>query len=357
MASEDLLKLLEAHGQQFLQSFDSPVVIGKRKDTSEPNSDRKQKKPKKEKVVEESEEEEEWTGFGNNSSSGEESEDGSPSGESDEEDAEGSGPEDDDNGFRYDNQTQSSRRLPDVVVFSEAGASTLIPKKSKSGFMSAKVSKLTEDVAQPQKKKSGTAEEEDDLTNAQNDALLHRLVHTKLLSGSLNPDLDLKPAQRKKALEGRVLEAAGKAKLGKGEAIVRHAERNRAAKHVRDGLQDKQRERHEKKIEEAKQLGNYHPTLKPLYDAEAAELIKPKNNKREKGLRMGVGSFKDGILRLGKNEIGAIEASGRGRGRGRGGKGGGRGRGGGGGRGRDGGGGRGRGGGGRGGGRGRGGKR
>ncbi|EIW61745.1 uncharacterized protein TRAVEDRAFT_70032 [Trametes versicolor FP-101664 SS1] len=318
MASEDLLKLLEAHGQQFLHSFDSPVVIGKRKDTSQFGSDRKQKKSKKAKVVEESEEEaeeEEWTGFGNDSSSGEEeSEDpssGESDGESDEQDAEGSGPEDDDDGFRYDNQTQSSRRLPDVVVFSEAGGSALIPKKSKSGFMSSKVSKLTEDVAQPQKKKSGTAEEEDDMTNAQNDALLHRLVHTKLLSGSLNPDLDLKPAQRKKALEGRVLEAAGKAKLGKGEAIVRHAERNRAAKHVRDGLLDKQRERHEKKIEEAKQLGNYHPTLKPLYDAEAAELVKPKNNKREKGLRMGVGSFKDGILRLGKNEIGAIEASGR----------------------------------------------
>lgn len=41
----------------------------------------------------------------------------------------------DDDGFRYDNQTQSSRRLPDVVVFSEAGGSALIPKKSKSGFM------------------------------------------------------------------------------------------------------------------------------------------------------------------------------------------------------------------------------
>lgn len=159
MASEDLLKLLEAHGQQFLQSFDSPVVIGKRKDTSQFGSDRKQKKSKKAKVVEESEEEaeeEEWTGFGNDSSSGdEECEDPSSSGESEgesDEDTEGSGPEDgmfiapgtrlpashssiDDDGFRYDNQTQSSRRLPDVVVFSEAGGSALIPKKSKSGFM------------------------------------------------------------------------------------------------------------------------------------------------------------------------------------------------------------------------------
>ena len=58
------------------------------------------------------------------------------------------------------------------------------------------------------------------------------------------------PAKRKKALAGRVLEAAGKAKLGKGEAAVRQAERNRAAKHVRDGLQEKQKERQQKELEE-----------------------------------------------------------------------------------------------------------
>ena len=136
-------------------------------------------------------------------------------------------------------------------------------------FKSSKVSKLTQDAVQSAKKKSNTEDDEDDdlyvlppsnvacsltgvhgRTNAQNDALLHRLVHTQLLSGSLNPDLNLKPAQRKKALEGRVLEAAGKAKLGKGEAIVRQSERNRAAKRVRDGLMEKQKERHEKKVEE-----------------------------------------------------------------------------------------------------------
>lgn len=87
-------------------------------------------------------------------------------------------------------------------------------------------------------------------TNLQNDALLHRLVHTKILSGSLNNDLDLTPAQRRKALAGRVLEAAGKVKLGKGEKAVRSSERNRAAKHVRDGLLSKQKERNEKMLEE-----------------------------------------------------------------------------------------------------------
>lgn len=57
------------------------------------------------------------------------------------------------------------------------------------------------------------------------------------------------PAQRRKALAGRVLEAAGKAKLGKGETAVRAKERNKAAKHVRDGLVAKQKERGQKQLE------------------------------------------------------------------------------------------------------------
>lgn len=75
-------------------------------------------------------------------------------------------------------------------------------------------------------------------------------MHTKLLSGSLNSELDLTPAQRRKALAGRVLEAAGKTKLGKGESAVRAKERNKAAKHIRDGLIAKQKERSQKQLEE-----------------------------------------------------------------------------------------------------------
>lgn len=88
-------------------------------------------------------------------------------------------------------------------------------------------------------------------TNLQNDALLHRLVHTKLLSGSLSPDLDIKPAKRRKALAGRVLEIAGHEKLGQGESSVRAAERNKASKRVRDGMLEKQTERNQKALEEA----------------------------------------------------------------------------------------------------------
>lgn len=62
--------------------------------------------------------------------------------------------------------------------------------------------------------------------------------------------MGLNPAERRKALAGRVLEAAGQAKLGKGESAVRAKERNKAAKHVRDGLVAKQKERHQKQLEE-----------------------------------------------------------------------------------------------------------
>lgn len=87
-------------------------------------------------------------------------------------------------------------------------------------------------------------------TNVQNDAMLHKLVHTKLLSGSLNADLNLTGAERRKALEGRVLELTGNAKLGKGEHLVRSGEHRRAAKRVREGLADKKQERQQKELEE-----------------------------------------------------------------------------------------------------------
>lgn len=91
-------------------------------------------------------------------------------------------------------------------------------------------------------------------TNAQNDALLHRLVHTQLLSGSLRPELSLTSAQRKKAMEGRILELSMSSKLGQGEKMVRAQERDKASKRVRDGLLDKQKQRREKLVQEVSVL-------------------------------------------------------------------------------------------------------
>jgi hypothetical protein len=66
----------------------------------------------------------------------------------------------------------------------------------------------------------------------------------------LNPELDLTPAHRRKALAGRVLELSGAAKLGKGEKSVRDKERNKASKRVREGIIEKQKERDKQDLEE-----------------------------------------------------------------------------------------------------------
>ena len=93
---------------------------------------------------------------------------------------------------------------------------------------------------------------EDNRNNLKNDALLHKLVHTQILSGSLKSDLRLAPAERRKALEGRVRELAGGVKLGQGESSVRREERNKASKRVRMGLERKVDERREKSLEDVR---------------------------------------------------------------------------------------------------------
>jgi len=126
----------------------------------------------------------------------------------------------------------------------------------------------------------------------------------------LDPELDLTPAQRRKALAGRVMEAAGRAKLGRGEASVRSAEHRRAAKHIRDGIMTKNQERAKKALDEAKNAGIYHPTLKQLYESSDSNKA---NKKRERGLRMGVGTFGGGVLKLSRQDLSAVQGGSRGR--------------------------------------------
>lgn len=68
-----------------------------------------------------------------------------------------------------------------------------------------------------------------------------------------NPDeLNMTGAQRRRALEGRALELAEKTKIGKGESLVRKAERNKGAKRVRLGIESKQKARMKQKLEEVR---------------------------------------------------------------------------------------------------------
>ena len=118
------------------------------------------------------------------------------------------------------------------------------------------------------------------------------------------------------------MELSGAAKLGKGQKHVVEKERNKAAKRVRDGLIEKQKARAKQELEEvslgfklhvrhwlirivtkAKNLGNYHPTIKKLFKSSTS----PGNAKRDRGLKMGVGKFSGGLLRLSQKEVGLAQ--------------------------------------------------
>ncbi|KAF8913823.1 hypothetical protein CPB84DRAFT_13033 [Gymnopilus junonius] len=287
-----LLRILENHSQSFLSSFASSANGSKRKNERPGSSN--YKKPR---ISQSSEDEkkEDWHGISRDTafdSSFESEEEDEVSGETD---------------FEHtDEETFVQNPESNVVVFSEPGPKKgfqgdRVSKAEMKAFMSSKISKLNSNsggVAPTSK----TAIEEEDRTNAQNDALLHKLVYTKLLSGSLSTELKLTPAQRRKALAGRVLELAGEVKLGKGEKVVRETEKNKASKRVREGISQKQKERGMKELEQAKNLGNYHPTLKKLFEASGSSSTR----KREKGMKMGVGKFSNGALKLSREDLKSI---------------------------------------------------
>lgn len=60
---------------------------------------------------------------------------------------------------------------------------------------------------------------------------------------------------------------------------------------------------------QAKDLGNYHPTVKHIFEDESGK--KRDRRKRERGLKLGVGRFSGGVLKLKKNEVASLQGSAR----------------------------------------------
>ncbi|KAF8517184.1 hypothetical protein BU17DRAFT_76496 [Hysterangium stoloniferum] len=294
--NDALLAILEEQGRHFMDSFSgSGLKRSTPDDFADVGSSSSRNVKAKRDAADDDAEVEEWTGFVSEEASDDED---IPEG------GEGS-------------------REPHVVVFNEKGMPASHAIKASRAFMSSKVARIQDSSvgAESNLEIDENADPEGEMSNLQNDALLHRLIHTKLLSGSLNPELGLSSAQRRKALAGRVLEIAGESKLGKGEKIVRQKEKQRASKSVRDGMERKQKERDGHALEEAKAVGNYHPALKKLF---AGSEGSAQPQKRDRGLKMGVGRFSGGILKLSREDIGRVgdtagpRGGGRGRGRGRG---------------------------------------
>ncbi|GJJ07504.1 hypothetical protein Clacol_001706 [Clathrus columnatus] len=238
-----LLSLIEKQGQEFLSQF--PDLNSSTKQTTLKSKLKKPPTPRNDV------DEEEWLGFSD----------------------------------IYDGTLRTSEnkgKEPEIVVFDHA-ISGVTPIQHKELFMSSKISKLkgtrSEDKLEEQ------VDEKLEESNIRNDAILHRLIHTELLSGSLKNDFaSSSAAQRRKALAGRVLELSGDVKLGKGEASVRQEERQHASK-------------------SAKEMGNYHPSLRKIFSGDKNITRK----KRERGLSMGVGRFAGGVLKLSKHEIQSVQ--------------------------------------------------
>ncbi|CAG8698911.1 1710_t:CDS:2 [Dentiscutata erythropus] len=78
------------------------------------------------------------------------------------------------------------------------------------------------------------------------------------------------------------------------------------------GMQAKRQERAKKELQEAKNLGLYHHSIKHNWaDSISSLLNKNKKTYRDKGIRMGIGKVKDGILTLSSNDIKKVQNSNR----------------------------------------------
>ncbi|GAB1518784.1 hypothetical protein RhiTH_001849 [Rhizoctonia solani] len=203
----------------------------------------------------------------------------------------------------------STSKAPDVVVFdARAGTSSQPVVRGKGkGFMSSKITHVQSE-SQPKSSQPKDSDEDSDgeHSNSKNDKLLHELVHSQLLSNPHAYDAKQGSAQRSRTVAGRLLELANDAKIGRGTDTLKTKENSRHAKRVRLGLLDKAKQREAKALEEAKTLGNYHPSIKKNFDAPSSGGAK---RRRERGLALGIGKFRNGALTLSKNDIRSVEGA------------------------------------------------
>ena len=150
------------------------------------------------------------------------------------------------------------------------------------------------------------------------------LLHSQLFTSRENTK-NMKSGDKMRLLQGRLLELAGKADLGQGSSKLKQKEHNNAAGKIRVGLERRQDELKEHEITQAKELGIYDKSLKHIYGNDKnnksnnkrsfGNLNADRDGKRQKGLGMGVGKFKNGMLTLSKNEIEKVNSQPRRRGK------------------------------------------
>ncbi|KAJ3032832.1 hypothetical protein HK097_005059, partial [Rhizophlyctis rosea] len=189
---------------------------------------------------------------------------------------------------------------PTVVVFNDPSG-----RKESSGtaadwrsFMSDKVKNVAGERPKP---KISRKEAEQDAEDDQHDRDLMDLLKTTKLVEQYTAD-ELVGRDRRKYNQQKVIELGGKApKAAKAPLPMRIG--------FKMGLERIAN----KKLQEAKDMGMYHSTLKTqimgstALAAKQAEQTKRSKARKDKGIDFGFGSFKNGTLHVAKSAIEAVE--------------------------------------------------
>ncbi|KAJ3145700.1 hypothetical protein HDU89_006935 [Geranomyces variabilis] len=234
---------------------------------------------------------------------------------------------------------QPSSSGPQVIVFQDAVRSSetqsallaSTPQNSKSAyraFMSSSIKKQTSSAKPPKKLSAREAEQE--TLDLQHDRDLADLLRTSKLVEQFTTS-ELTGADRRAHLRDKVVALGGK------------AAKLKIPRQIQMGMDVKERQRGAQRLQEAKDLGTYHAKFKTQIMgaqgqkdlAAKTERIKERVKHRSRGIDGGFGSFRNGTLHVGKDEMERVEKMGKkparggggggGRGRGGGGRGGGRG--------------------------------
>ncbi|EOR04946.1 Protein FAF1 [Wallemia ichthyophaga EXF-994] len=226
---------------------------------------------------------------------------------------------------KEDSAPRNAPNEPQVVVFGEqAGASAPSTrdrdsKRAQKAFMSSKVNKVQQGPSEGTKSKQRKPSQmsDADRSNIENDKELEQLLHSQLFTARENTK-NMKAGDKMRMYEGRLLEIAGKADVGRGAAKLKKAEHKKASGVVRTGLEKHDKEMKVNELQHAKDLGVYDKSLKHLYEGAEGKskatkrsfgsLNADRDNKRQKGLSMGVGKFKNGMLSISKAEIDSVNS-------------------------------------------------
>ncbi|KAJ3125414.1 hypothetical protein HK098_000302 [Nowakowskiella sp. JEL0407] len=191
----------------------------------------------------------------------------------------------------------NSKKEPEVVVFSEGPKveDLMFSKREKRRFMSSKLKDML-DTKKPVSSKEKAQDDEDDKHDRE---LMDLLKVTKLVE-QFTAD-DLTGNDRRNYMKRKVQELGGKAPKAP-----------KASLSMAIGLRKAELERGKKRLQEAKDLGNYHSSLKHKFRDALSKQEKDDSRKKFKRSQRdrvdlvdsgGIGKFKGGVLRVSKKDI------------------------------------------------------